>query len=414
VWYSLDGGSNETNGCNATSCLVNLTKNWVVGSGGDLWSGNITNDNTTESDDKVVLDFDVSTLGETLYTPHYAWSSWIYDDGPYDKIAFRIYPDANDTIVALGFKARPVLGSGTGGTYTVSLQSDSGGEPSGIVLTQNTSVDISSNADYTISVPGYTAMANTPYWVVINQTTSDSGNLSQFRYQILPTNIDANYTVKLHGTSSQSWRDINKRGSVFYQTDSGEKKGQMIFAGGSTGYGQIYDNIYRGELLSPLTDDFTVGSITYSVYKVGSPPGDLYFTIFDITSSSTIFSESILTAAEASITFARHTYNLTSPVTLTAGHSYRMYFSSPNSNSTDFYYTHSNYYHEAQYSYDGANSRIQRSFDGGNTWINDWFRTGDDGDLQVYLGSRQYFTSGNLTSIMIYLLQIRRDTEAGD
>jgi len=48
MWYSRDSGSNETNGCNATSCLVNLTKNWVVGSGGDSWSGNVTHDDTTE------------------------------------------------------------------------------------------------------------------------------------------------------------------------------------------------------------------------------------------------------------------------------------------------------------------------------------------------------------------------------
>jgi len=48
MWYSLDSGANETNGCNATSCLVNLTKNWVVGSGGDSWSGNVTYQNTTE------------------------------------------------------------------------------------------------------------------------------------------------------------------------------------------------------------------------------------------------------------------------------------------------------------------------------------------------------------------------------
>ncbi len=54
--YSLDSGINES--CNnATSCLLNLSKNWVIGSGGGNWSGSVSFENTTkESNEQVILE----------------------------------------------------------------------------------------------------------------------------------------------------------------------------------------------------------------------------------------------------------------------------------------------------------------------------------------------------------------------
>ncbi len=48
TWYFIDSGSNKTSNCNSTTCLVNLTKDWIIGSGGDSWAGNTTMENATK------------------------------------------------------------------------------------------------------------------------------------------------------------------------------------------------------------------------------------------------------------------------------------------------------------------------------------------------------------------------------
>jgi len=75
AWYSLDSGSNVS--CNsATTCLYNLTKNWVVGSGD--WNGNVTMDNITtrmvSSDSVIVLDGRLTDDGNVIHL-------WNFDTG---------------------------------------------------------------------------------------------------------------------------------------------------------------------------------------------------------------------------------------------------------------------------------------------------------------------------------------------
>ncbi len=219
---------------------------------------------------------------------------------------------------------------------------------------------------------------------MINQTIPDTLNYAAFRILSLPSNIDSNYISKVY--LAPAWVSYNDIGVVWYQTGTDEKKGQLMFIGGANR--RIYANIYEGELLSPLINNFKVEQIIYSASKTNLPLDNLYFTIYDITTGITIFSESVLTPIEASTTFTRYTYDLITPIILSYNHEHRMYFSSPNSSSTDYYLIYNNYYHDGGiYSYDGANSRIKRSPDGGINWYDASGSgvTWDNGDLQAYL-----------------------------
>ena len=98
-WYSLDSGVNETNGCNSTSCIVNLTKNWIVGSGGDNFnvSANFSNTTYDLSGNSAILGLLYDTWKDLNYE---GWTleGQIWGDCPDNMLSVRgelYYPDLN-------------------------------------------------------------------------------------------------------------------------------------------------------------------------------------------------------------------------------------------------------------------------------------------------------------------------------
>jgi len=246
------------------------------------------------------------------------------------RISYRVRSLDSKTVdkIAVYVAAR----TGTPPAYTLELQSDDGSPnhlPSGTVLTSGTFA-IPSSGWVEVDVTDYAISSGTLYHIVLYCPTSDSSNNAWFP-QITPLNdkwvndLDMPDRDVLRSADGSSWTpqtaepvwwfrftDTTRRGNVFTKYET------KIYPTGT----------FRrdGEYIAPVTGgDRTVTKIAFRLRKVGTPPNDVTYTIYNVTDAVTVETGTLCTPGDLTTSFAWIEKALSETRTLVNGKNYRVY-----------------------------------------------------------------------------------------
>ncbi|EKD56482.1 MAG: hypothetical protein ACD_58C00172G0001, partial [uncultured bacterium] len=280
--------------------------------------------------------------------------------------------------------------------YRFGLQSDLNGNPSGVWLGENHDA----YKDYQIKTLGWKELElehdaeivkGTPYHLVIEYK---SEQINPAKYIDLRALYPLNKIVPLTGESDEyrmirwtqdggfNWTDINKS-PVFILIP--EEDGVIDYnnAEGNPYYSaydaSVYENNYKSQIFTygDETESFNrLGTYVYLKRNVGAiSQDDLYFQITDITTGMDLIpveDRVFLTKDQVSIDYQLKEKTFSSPLTLTQGHQYRLYFYSPDTAANRSYQVGTgeniNQSPDNDINYLGASSIYSESSDAGVAW----------------------------------------------
>ncbi len=290
-----------------------------------------------------------------LWAQTYIGNQSVIDDSWETNVQSTLVPAASFRFTLPGTGTYPVTAvylnaattnvSGDTGNYTLSIQTDSAGAPSGVTLTSTTVTFPTSGGQddydwYVASVPSAPLTGGSIYQLVVDGTAVSNNKYLLLTSGSTPFNqifplgqfLDPNCnSVTYNGTS---WSPQNQVPCFILQFDDAS----------FTDWGDPYDNVaaYPVNATNWASEVFTVPSGPLFVNTVGayvsssnSPTDNLYATLSDLSSSSTLCSVTIL---ESSVnTFnAWEDLSLPTPVSLNSTDTYQLSFSSSSSNATTY------------------------------------------------------------------------------
>jgi hypothetical protein len=280
--------------------------------------------------------------------------------------------------------------------YRFGLQSDLNGNPSGAWLGE----DQHAYKDYQIKTLGWKELeleqdANiiegTPYHLVIEYKSEP---INPAKYIDLRALYPLNKIVPFSGEPDEyrmirwsddagfTWSDIDKSpvfilipeegGVVDYNNAEGNPYYTAFDA-------SVYENNYKGQIFTynDETESFNrLGTYVYLKRNVGAiPQDDLYFQITDITTGTNLIPDAdkiFLIKDQANVDYQLKEKTFASPLTLTQGHQYRLYFYSPGTAANRAYQVGTgeniNQSPDNEINYLGANSIYSESSDAGGIW----------------------------------------------
>ncbi|HVZ79176.1 MAG TPA: hypothetical protein VHE12_00085, partial [bacterium] len=135
-------------------------------------------------------------------------------------------------------------------------------------------------------------------------------------------------------------------------------------------YGSGVTANYAGEVFQVSAGDVYTSQVGVWAFKTGSPADNLYFTLEDQTMGVTLSQGIFAQAASVPGTAAWVTGNFNGTLRLQNGHTFRLWFSSPGANATNYYSFPGGATTSApaSLSYDSANSYLTNSGSGGGFW----------------------------------------------
>ncbi|HVZ80537.1 MAG TPA: FlgD immunoglobulin-like domain containing protein [bacterium] len=270
---------------------------------------------------------------------------------PQASFRFTMPGSGSHPVTSVWFNAATKNNSGSTGTYTVSIQTDSAGSPSGVTLggglfTYPTSGSSTTFVWYQTPIGPITLTSGSVYHLVVDGAAVTGASSSKYliltsgsepRSGIYPFGqlADPNSnTVTFNGVSS--WIPMNQDPCFVLQFNDAS----------FPDWGDPYDltDPYYADSTDWSSQVFKVPAGPVFVNKIGvfvsrltNPADNLYGSLVNLTAATTLGSVTIL---EPSV----NTYNswaeagLAVPVSLNASDTYQLNFSSPGSNATTHYY----------------------------------------------------------------------------
>lgn len=297
------------------------------------------------------------------------------------QTSLRFSAQATKTVNAIRVYLHSEVGASP--TYRYGIQADSSGLPSGAYLGSGT-LNTNSGGWKTITLsPSVNITAGNTYHIVVQY---NSGNISTSRFVALrrstPQNLlypqtqaadpQANTLFTTTGTFSaasiQNFQPI-------YELDFSDSTFEGNPYEGNTENSVFGPNWYSEKFtISP--QDKTAQSISFCIRKNGTPPADLQVELRNAADTS-LYTGTLSTSATAPTSYTcptswqTHTFS-PSPITLTAGTTYRIILKSPSSTSTDHYRFNSIFTTNAanfnSITYDGTSSVYSSSTNSGGNW----------------------------------------------
>ena len=282
--------------------------------------------------------------------------------------SIRFTMTANESVTQIRVYGQAV---GSGETYTVSLQGDSAGLPNGVTLASGVLSPVS--GWNLIPIPATALAGGTVYHIVIQ---SLSGVTAANYFQQWYT-APQNFLIPLNQTPDPQLTQLTYNGATWTN-----QNGNPIFLldyNDGTYFGVPYDINFTGsaagsfataQVFSPSTTQ-TVSKIGVWAYTVGTPVDNLRYTLVDLSGPTTLDQGTWPLGTFSSTTSWQDT-NLTAPVVLTAGHTYKLIFTSPGSTTPNYYdIPGGNSVNASPYlgaTFEGTTGYGQTSTDGGSTW----------------------------------------------
>lgn len=273
---------------------------------------------------------------------------------------------------------------GSSPTYRYGLQSDSGGEPSGVWLGSTSQ----GYGDWQATTTGWqTVSLNENVDVVLGSIYHlvvewQSGTVDNSNYISLRQSDPQNLLYPYDNTA-----DINSN-VLWHQNRWVVQDTQPIYLLGftdATFEGNSYDNYAEGAVYGSqlVGEQFTVSGGDKEVSQIEfyvkrntnpRPTDDLYVTLYDITTATQIDQGTLVTSSGIGVKYAWYSYGFPSTVTLIDGHQYRIYLSSPGSSSGRYYQAlRISNFDQADYNsvnYQEVNAVFTASANGGTSWNN--------------------------------------------
>lgn len=290
--------------------------------------------------------------------------------------------------------------------YRYGIQADKGGFPSGTFLSSATA-NFNSTGWQIVNLPSPAVLtAGNVYHLVVQY---DSGNIPNTnRYidirstnplnglipQTMLADTSAN-TLRFNGTA---WALLDQQPLYVLGFDDGTFEGNPF---DNRGNRSIYGKYVEGEKFT-LTQvkDITGVGLYLAKNSLDLPADNLYVTVKDLTTNTTLVNETFITPDAVETVFAWKAHSFASTINLPAGHQFSLTFSSPGSNSARCYLISNLSNPDTPefngLNWDGINSLVTRSTNSGTTFTDYAFI-----DLSYYLivsASEVYAPWGELIS----------------
>jgi len=303
-----------------------------------------------------------------------AVAPWYYPlDGTTYKHGLKFAARVSDSVRYLYVK---IYKLGLDQTTKISLQTDSGGYPSGTILgSQIVTVNNTTSAWYTIDLGSYIEITqDTIYHIVFEYssgTTDADNNTRILGYS--PGNLESRYPINLVEGSlnitfwnGSEWSTRDATPIFVIGNNIGNAYSNSVI-------GRVYGTRERGGLVKFATEQ-TLDYISFVALKGGTPGVDLKYKIYD-NANSVVRSGTLVAEASVTATWAWYTADLSSQLVVPATTPYRFVIYADGGDA-------SNYYDGLSYSlgstgyvgfftnltYGGRNSVTCISNDGGSSW----------------------------------------------
>jgi hypothetical protein len=267
-------------------------------------------------------------------------------------------------------------------TYNIGIQADNGsGQPTGSYLLPSTSgtFSVGWNSFPLTAVP---LSANTVYHLVISPGASV--NSSDFAVLITADPSNPQNIIPFNQVFDPAFNNLTYSGS--WGAQLGEPLFMVGYSDGSY-LGNSYDHIGASQVFGPneITEVFppppattTVNMVGTYFMKINSPPDDLYCALYDVTQAVTVCQFHYATAGQSFFSPSWVDSLLPGTFTLLSTDTYQIIFSSPGSNSTNYYQVDWNSntaavspYQSCKYAASSAYSKTTTN--GGSNWILDQY-----------------------------------------
>lgn len=244
-------------------------------------------------------------------------------DAATERLAWKFYAEDNASITHLDVRLI-VVGTVTGHTYTLAVQTDSSDAPSGVLVGAATAAFAGPAAtgflgEQALLTPTGALVTNTPYWAVLQVATGIPDGLNSVQASYATTTPINREKMRHHnGTNWTTTTAANQAGLLVRKTAGGEYRGYpMLSAVTTSGAPDIYTNagtIQRQGVKFKVGATVTIRGVDVRFAKAGSP-GDLICKIY-----AGSVEQSSETIPAADITNAGlFTINFSSPPTIPAG-----------------------------------------------------------------------------------------------
>ena len=301
------------------------------------------------------------------------------------KLSYRFTQRTNGTVNAVEISGFLTNGPGA---YTVGIQDDAGGIPSGTFLAVNTKVFTGDYWNSPIPLLATSLLANHVYHVVVQPgATGNFDSANHFapsmgtpfhRYIPFDQYLDPAFmTLVNDGTG---WADSNNVPIFILDYSDLPQYGvpfntyQVPTVQGNGTSGNPSDDLLIAEHFRNFGPTVQVNKVGVWVYRTGTPADKLYYQLVDLTAGVTLDSGALGNSSSVPVIPSWVEVTLNSPVILQGGNFFRLSLSSPGSNPSASYIpliladasaNHSNL------TYDGNNSYLESTIDGGTTWTPD-------------------------------------------
>ena len=251
------------------------------------------------------------------------------------KASWRFVAQASKTVAQIRgyFKE-----AGTSPTYTVMLENDNNGYPSGTLAwtgAENT-LSIAASGWATVNISDGAVTENAVYHIVLVPGAPDTDNYIGLMYT-KPFNSkwingvtknDNRNTLFYDGTD---WLALDAEPVYVLDYSDGTYEGNPYY---DYDLKSVYADNYYGEQFTPSTT-VTVTKISFYTARRYAPPDNLYVEL--ATTAAVIENGSLGSAATIGTSLSWYSYTFSTPRTLSAGTTYRAYLKSPGATSSNYY-----------------------------------------------------------------------------
>ncbi len=261
----------------------------------------------------------------------------------------------------------------------VGLQQDASGDPSGQWLGGQSNFGVANNLPelgwVTIGLPSPVQVQKGQVLHVVVEATPDS--TGDFGVTVYPgyepyqplnaTNPDLNWRDNQINSLKEvgsTWTVENKYPVFTLNLADGSAMGQPYSLAAPWG---IFGGTYVGQEMIP-TMNYNLGKIAFVIATNGLPKDSLYYTIYD-ASNNVLAHGNFSSPRNLGVVYVWQSVTLPQPVSLTAGHLYRIVLSSPGSDKTGLWQL-IGFEFSSNYSigYGGLQNEITSSLDAGSSW----------------------------------------------
>lgn len=263
-------------------------------------------------------------------------------------------------------------------TYRYGIQANNGGIPSGTWLRYKDLTVGGTGWVEAVLTPGVSLTSGTVYHIVVEPVDTPNTN----KYLALRMTSPLNRLIVYDQTPDPNSNTLFNDGTgwtvqgyqplYFLEYSDATCEGNPC---SNPSFGNVYGSTYESERFTLTGGDKTITQVGVYLRRVGTPPNDCRFVLYNITDAVEVDSGTIATSSGITTSYAWYTYTLPTPKTLLDGKQYRLYLKTTGGDFSNKYIWHMPHnYKEAKdnsRNYDGLNSINQTSYDGGASWV-DW------------------------------------------